>query len=153
MEVRMLVASEDATMRDNKKFRENEMSGWKTYRIFRSSQKQTDTLRSREGRATSSAAQVMHSAQAPLAPRNALVQRPHPNSASARTIPILPVSGAEQLTASEAIWPPRPRSSAITPYYYRSQQRHPTEHSRSYGAHLEVRERDAELRVVCLAEE
>lgn len=33
-----------------------------------------------------------------------------------RHSPMLPVSGAEQLTASDATCPPRPRSSAMTPY-------------------------------------
>ena len=38
-------------------------------------------------------------------------------------VPMLPVSGAEQFTASEAIGPPRPRISAITAYYtLRTQQ-------------------------------
>ena len=31
-------------------------------------------------------------------------------------VPMFPVSGAEQFTASDAIAPPRPRSSAMTPY-------------------------------------
>ena len=66
---------------------------------------------------------------------------------------MFPVSGAEQFTTSDAKSPPRPRSSAMTPYYlWKLETSCEGDTSTQWHMYLEVREGDPELRIMGLAE-
>ena len=76
------------------------------------------------------------------------------HSAGKDAVPMFPVSGAEQFTTSDAKSPPRPRSSAMTPYYlWKLEMSCEGDASMQWHMYLEVREGDPELWVMCLAEE
>lgn len=84
----------------------------RTHQTSQSSRMLTESRHSAAGVAISSVAPVTRSVPGPL---YGLLR--HNARIEMRCLPMFPVSGAEQLTASEAICPPRPRISAMNAYW------------------------------------